>query len=62
MQLEDCTVTCPYCWQEIPLEIDVSGGEQSYVEDCSVCCRPLLIRVSIDHVGNVRADVNAETE
>ena len=24
--------------------LDTSEGEQSYVEDCEVCCRPLLIR------------------
>ena len=24
--------------------LDTSEGGQSYIEDCEVCCRPLLIR------------------
>jgi len=28
--------------------VDTSEGEQSYVEDCEVCCRPLLIRYCVD--------------
>jgi hypothetical protein len=24
--------------------LDVSEGEQAYVEDCEVCCRPLMVR------------------
>lgn len=40
--------TCPYCWQEISFVLDLSAGEQSYVEDCEVCCRPIEIRYSVD--------------
>jgi predicted amidophosphoribosyltransferase len=29
-------VQCPYC------------GEQDYVEDCSVCCRPIEVRLCRD--------------
>ena len=44
--IEETFVGCPFCGESIPLEIDTSGGrEQSYVEDCSVCCRPMEIRV-----------------
>ncbi len=35
--------TCPYCWQQISMVLDLSVGEQSYVEDCEVCCRPIQI-------------------
>ena len=35
--------TCPYCWQEISFVLDLSIAEQSYIEDCEVCCRPLQI-------------------
>ncbi len=35
--------TCPYCWQQISMVLDLSVDEQSYVEDCEVCCRPILI-------------------
>jgi transcription elongation factor Elf1 len=35
--------TCPYCWQEISMILDLSVGEQNYIEDCEVCCRPVQI-------------------
>ena len=35
--------TCPYCWQEISMVLDLSITEQSYIEDCEVCCRPVQI-------------------
>lgn len=36
-------VTCPHCWQTITLWLDLSVGAQSYYEDCTVCCRPILV-------------------
>jgi hypothetical protein len=36
-------VTCPHCWETVTLFVDLSISSQSYVEDCSVCCRPMLI-------------------
>ena len=35
---------CPCCWEEISMVLEPMDGEQAYVEDCEVCCRPLLIR------------------
>jgi hypothetical protein len=34
---------CPYCWEEISMLLDLSVNEQTYVEDCEVCCRPIAI-------------------
>lgn len=39
--------TCPYCWQEISIIIDVSETSQEYIEDCEVCCNPVNIRAEI---------------
>jgi hypothetical protein len=41
-------VQCPYCWQELEIAVDTSAGEQSYVEDCQVCCRPMLVRIEVE--------------
>lgn len=41
--LEEATVTCPHCWEEIVLGIDASVEEQDYIEDCSVCCQPMRV-------------------
>ncbi|NGY06585.1 CPXCG motif-containing cysteine-rich protein [Solimonas terrae] len=46
--LEEVTVTCPACWEEIVLDIDLSGGDQQvYSEDCPVCCRPMTVHVEV---------------
>jgi hypothetical protein len=37
------SITCPYCWETIDIALDLSVEEQTYVEDCSVCCRPIVI-------------------
>lgn len=37
---------CPYCGETTQIWIDCSGGSaQTFVEDCIVCCRPLLVRM-----------------
>jgi hypothetical protein len=45
---EDVEVTCPYCWEPITLELDLSVEGQSYVEDCPVCCQPILVSYSAE--------------
>lgn len=33
-------VDCPSCGEPFALDVDTTGGEeQSYFEDCPVCCR-----------------------
>ena len=39
--------TCPYCWQEISMVLDVSERHQTYVEDCEVCCKPIEVEYSL---------------
>jgi hypothetical protein len=40
--------TCPYCWQQISMLLDLSRGGQSYVEDCEICCNPITISYEIE--------------
>jgi hypothetical protein len=40
---------CPYCGEEVEVAVDgVGAGEEQYVEDCPVCCRPWTVSVSRD--------------
>lgn len=39
-------ITCPHCGETIEVVLDLSEPEQCYLEDCSVCCRPIMLRVS----------------
>ena len=40
--------SCPYCWQTISMVLDMSVPEQTYVEDCEVCCQPIEITYEIE--------------
>jgi hypothetical protein len=40
---------CPHCGELVETFPDPGGGEhQEYIEDCSVCCRPMLIVATLD--------------
>jgi hypothetical protein len=45
---------CPYCSELLTLALDLSAGEQSYVEDCQVCCQPMVVTVALDEQGRLR--------
>ena len=57
-ELEEFALSCPACNAPISVLIDGSAGDQSYVEDCEVCCRPLVISFIVTEEGieSVRAD------
>lgn len=56
-------VQCPYCWEKIDLQLDLSAGTQSYTEDCHVCCQPILVRLMVDEdTGRFELDVDAENQ
>jgi hypothetical protein len=40
---ESHNATCPHCWEPITLTLDLSVSEQSYIEDCPVCCKPMVV-------------------
>lgn len=56
--LQNRDITCPWCWETISVEIDLSAGAQGYVEDCQVCCQPIDIAFEVDD-GELR-DLRAE--
>jgi len=40
---------CPYCWESITMLLDRSVAQQTYVEDCEICCNPIEIMVSFEN-------------
>lgn len=51
--LEEGSYVCDACGEEIVIPLDPSAGHaQEYVEDCPVCCHPLVIHVEFDEDGN----------
>jgi len=59
--LEEPSVTCPYCGESIILLADCSAGDQSYIEDCSVCCQPIMVSVQVSPSGEL-AGISASQE
>jgi len=60
--LVEVEVFCGFCHEPWTILVDPTAGEgQSYVEDCSVCCRPNRIFVSIDPESG-EVDVTASYE
>ena len=47
-RLEERSIECPYCGEPIDVLLDCSVPEQSYIEDCQVCCRPIEFYVTVD--------------
>ena len=42
-------ILCPYCAEPVEPYVDPGGGEsQEYIEDCSVCCRPISFVARFD--------------
>lgn len=68
--IEDCSdvsdsipSNCPYCGEEVDLDIDDTGGSrQSYVQDCPVCCQPWQVEVTRDRDGDWSATLRTGDE
>ena len=43
--LVETEIACPHCGESFPLLVDTTQGEQTLVEDCSVCCRPIELTI-----------------
>jgi sarcosine oxidase delta subunit len=55
-------IQCPYCGERIEILLDASAGDQRYIEDCQVCCRPISIDVWVDADDNPHVSVAGEDE
>ncbi len=60
MSLKTVDVQCPYCGETIEIEVELLKEDQSYIEDCTVCCRPIQFTISVfddePHVDASRSD------
>lgn len=55
-------VACPYCGQWIGIVVDRSVDHQRYIEDCQVCCRPIVVGVTVGGDGQVQVDARRDDE
>ena len=53
---EELEIDCPFCGESITIFVDVSVPKQNYIEDCTVCCRPIQIEVLCEDDAVVSVD------
>lgn len=54
---------CDACGEEIVVPLDLTeGSQQTYVEDCPVCCRANIIHVSVDSQGETQVWAEPEQD
>ena len=59
-ELDFQDIACPYCGETINVALDTSIPSQEYIEDCQVCCRPIIFTVAA--VTEHEAQVSVRTE
>ncbi|NQY75262.1 MAG: CPXCG motif-containing cysteine-rich protein [Candidatus Margulisbacteria bacterium] len=51
--LQSCDAHCPFCGETFEALIDTSIPNQSYIEDCEICCNPITFSITINVAGDV---------
>ena len=59
---DEAPIVCPYCGEETDIHVDTGMGTQDYVEDCTVCCRPIVLHVERDEDGFPSVSARRESE
>lgn len=60
--LDTVFVSCPYCGESNELVVDTTLSQQEYIEDCFVCCRPMVVKLSVDADGGIQVIAQQEDE
>jgi hypothetical protein len=55
-------VACPYCGEPTQVHASTLETAEDFVEDCSVCCRPMLIHIRWDERGRAIAAAERESD
>jgi hypothetical protein len=60
--LHEVDISCPYCGEVISILVDGSVEAQQYIEDCQVCCRPIVIVLSVSQTGVLLVEARHEDD
>lgn len=61
--VEEISVDCPYCGESFIALVDTSVDEQTYIEDCEICCSPIVFDVFIDaETDELKVNLRRENE
>jgi Cysteine-rich CPXCG len=59
---QEHSLFCPFCGELIDVLVDELSGPQSYYEDCSVCCSPILFIITENDAGEIFIDTKRDDE
>ena len=62
MEISEKEAYCPYCGENISLLIDDTLQSQEYIEDCEVCCSPMIVNVEINSDEEILINTKRENE
>lgn len=53
--MEEYFFSCPFCFTEVSILVDLSIANQDYIEDCERCCNPIEFSISSDgeNISNI---------
>lgn len=54
-------IICPHCGHHVMIELDISGGDQDYYDECAACCREIHFNLHIDRVYN-KVELNIDSD
>jgi len=53
---------CPWCGAQTEVTADFSAGNQTFVQDCVVCCSPILVRATCSPLSGEMTELVAVRE
>ena len=60
--LMETSVSCPYCGEVIEVLVESVDESYEYIEDCQVCCRPIVFHIELSLDGEQSLSVRSENE
>ncbi len=57
--LTEHQIHCPFCGESLTVQLDLSAGDQTYIEDCQVCCQPIALSFQADGDQLLAVQVNS---
>jgi len=60
--LNEIEISCPYCGERSIVLVDGSVDEQCYIEDCQVCCRPIVFTTRANRGEQPQLEVRREDD
>jgi hypothetical protein len=56
-------VRCSYCGEKLWMEVDADEGSTvaEFIEDCEVCCRPIVFSGYFDESGRLRLSARTDS-